>query len=127
MRERGLDAPAQGIEWLVDAHGCRPAALRDRAVLAALFAALVRDLELKPVGEPRFHVFPPPGGVTGMLLLSESHLTCHTFPETGLCTLNLYCCRPRPEWPWGQRLMKLLDAQRVEVMALPRPGSRGEP
>ncbi len=61
-----------------------------------------------------------------MLLLMESPLTCHTVPESGLCTLNLYCCRPRPEWPWAERLAKALGAARVEALALSRPQGLGE-
>jgi len=33
-------------------------------------------------------------GVTGLLLLTESHLACDTFPERGFASFNLYCCRP---------------------------------
>jgi len=32
--------------------------------------------------------------VTGLLLLTESHLACDTFPERGFASFNLYCCRP---------------------------------
>jgi S-adenosylmethionine decarboxylase len=114
-------APEAGIEWIVDAHGCAPERLRDPAALAALFDRVVAELSLKPASPPLFHRFPPPGGITGMLLLMESHLTCHTFPESGLCALNLYCCRPRPEWPWSERLAQALGASRVEARVLLRP------
>src|SRR5262249_59194803 len=35
-----------GTEWVVDAHGCDPGALRSRDVLAAVFAAVGADLRL---------------------------------------------------------------------------------
>lgn len=113
-----LDA---GLEWLVDAFGCSPAALRDPEQIGRVFARAVEDLGLHPVGAPRFHTFPDPGGVTGMLMLSESHLTCHTFPERGFAAFNLYCCRPRPDWPWKERLAELIGADRVIVRRAPRP------
>ncbi len=114
-----------GVEWIVDARGCDPRRLRDPAALRALFDALVAELSLKPLGAPQFHVFPEPGGVTGLLMLTESHLACHSFPESGYCALNLYCCRPRPEWPWAKRLQELLGASEVAVRALRRP-ERGD-
>lgn len=114
---------ATGIEWVIDAHGCSPQRLRDERALEQVFQALVNELGLKPLGDARFHTFPPPGGVTGLLMLTESHLTCHTFPETGTCALNLYCCRPRAEWNWEARLKELLGATHVLVRTLARPGT----
>ena len=122
MSSSGADPITEGVEIIVDAHGCAPERLRSEAALAALFDALVQELSLKPIGAPHFHTFPSPGGVTGMLMLSESHLTVHTFPESSYAALNLYCCRPRAEWPWEQRLFELLGATRVERRSLPRPG-----
>lgn len=66
------------------------------------------------------HVFPGPGGITAMYLLSESHLTIHTFPETGIVTLNTYCCTPRPPAPWRELLGEILGAQKVTVIEHPR-------
>jgi S-adenosylmethionine decarboxylase len=109
-----------GSEWLVEASGCDPAALRSVDILHALFVSIVGDLHLNPLHEPRWHVFPGEGGVTGFVMLSESHLACHTYPEHGAITLNLYCCRPRPEWPWLERLHALLGAEDVCVRELAR-------
>ena len=113
-----------GLEWLVDAHGCDPAALKDRSRLEAVFASCVEELGLHPLAPPSFHTFPGPGGVTGMLMLSASHLTCHSFPERRFAAFNLYCCRPRPDWPWAERLGALLGATEVTVRRLERPMRR---
>ncbi|HEX4385115.1 MAG TPA: adenosylmethionine decarboxylase [Myxococcales bacterium] len=113
-------AASRGVEWIVEAYGCEPARLADKAALEALFAACVAELALRPVQPAQWHVFPAPGGVTGLLLLAESHLTVHTFPESGFAALNLYCCRPRPPWPFAERLREHLNAARVEVRELVR-------
>jgi len=104
-----------GTEWLIDASGCDPQALADLHTMRALCERVLVELELHVVGEPQWHQFPPPGGVTGLYLLRESHLACHTFPEHGLVTLNLYCCRPRPEWNWSEQLREALGADHVAV------------
>jgi S-adenosylmethionine decarboxylase len=111
-----------GIEWLVDAHGCEPSCLRSRDALAAVFARVVEEVGLSPLGPAVWQVFPGEGGVTGLLLLSESHLACHTFPERGFAAFNLYCCGPRPEWPWAERLAEVLGARDVTVRAMARGG-----
>jgi S-adenosylmethionine decarboxylase len=112
-----------GTEWVVDAHGCDPEALRSREILEALFGQIVAELGLSPAGEAQWRVFAGEGGVTGLLLLTESHLACHTFPERAFAAFNLYCCRPREEWPWRDRLRAALGAREVSVRRL----VRGEP
>jgi S-adenosylmethionine decarboxylase len=109
-----------GVEWIVEGHGCSPAGLRDLAALRVLFQAIIRDLDLHVVGEIVWHQFPETGGITGLALLSESHLTCHTFPEFGSLCLNLFSCRPRPEWDFAGRLRQHLSAEEVTVRSLPR-------
>ena len=109
-----------GSEWLVDAAGCRPDALTSVETLGALFARIISELVLHPIHEPQFHVFPPPGGITGFVMLTESHLACHTYPELGIMTVNLYCCRPRDPWPWRKRLTEIVGATSVEVREIGR-------
>jgi S-adenosylmethionine decarboxylase len=109
-----------GTEWIVDAYGCDLSSLRSRSALGRLFARIVDELGLHPVGEPVWHTFPGQGGITGLLLLRESHLACHTFPERGFAAFDLYCCRPSQEWPWAERLADALGAAEVRVRSLPR-------
>ena len=110
-----------GTEWLVDAAGCRAKALHDVDVLREVFTRIIANLNLQPLGEALWHQFPPPGGVTGLLMLSESHLACHTYPEFGVATFNLYCCRARPAWAWDEQLTELLGATSVMVRVVERP------
>lgn len=109
-----------GTEWIVDAHGCDPEALRSSVTLVRLFARVVEEMDLHPTNEAVWHVFPGPGGITGVLLLSESHLTCHTFPERGFAAFNLYSCRPAKEWPWASRLKEAVGAADVRVRSFTR-------
>ena len=109
-----------GTEWVVDAHGCDPESLRSPAALKAVFERVTRELGLTAAGDPVWRVFPGAGGVTGLQLLTESHLACHTFPERGFAAFNLYCCRPREEWPWRERLREALGATDVQVRILVR-------
>ena len=108
-----------GIEWLVDARGCSPVRLSDRASVIALLDRIVDAMDLRVVSTS-VHVFPEPGGVTAMYLLAESHLTIHTFPEAGIATLNAYCCRPRVPAAWQALFGELLGARRVVATEHPR-------
>src|SRR5262245_10158178 len=111
-----------GCEWIVEAHRCNPAPLSNGDALRALFADLIEGMGLHLVGETQWHQFPG-GGITGLALLHESHIACHTFPEHGSLCLNVFCCRPRPEWNFETNLKQQFGAESVEVRRLNRPYS----
>ena len=108
-----------GTEWLIEAAGCEPDALRDEQLLRQLFDRIISDLGLRSVGAV-WHKFDGEGGVTGLIALTESHLACHTYPEHGTATFNLYCCRTRPEWDWESELLDSLGARSVKVTRVER-------
>ena len=108
-----------GTEWLIEATGCEPQRLRDESLLRDLFDRVVSDLGLKVI-DSVWHTFPGEAGVTGLIALTESHLACHTYPEHGSATFNLYCCRTRPEWDWEFNLAAALGATTVAVTKIER-------
>jgi len=110
-----------GIEWVVEAFGCSSPPLRDLAILKDLFERIIRQMKLRPVAETQWHQFSGTGGITGLCLLAESHLACHTFPEYGSLCLNLFCCVPRNEWNFEATLMELFAAESVSIRRLQRP------
>jgi S-adenosylmethionine decarboxylase len=109
-----------GSEWIVEAYGCDPVCLGAVASLRDVFDRIVDEVGLNPVGDSVWHQFPSPGGVTGMQMLAESHLTVHTFPEHASACFNLFCCTPREAWAWDARLALLLGASDVRVRVVSR-------
>jgi len=110
-----------GVEWIIEAFDCDPGALTDLGRLRSLLDRLIADLTLHPVGDPLWHRFPGSGGITGLCLLAESHFACHSFPEHGSLTINLFCCKPRPEWDFRAYLLGEFGAGHVRVRRLDRP------
>jgi S-adenosylmethionine decarboxylase len=109
-----------GTEWIIDAAGCNPECLRDMGLLQSLFDRIILDLKLQTVGEALWYKFPPPGGITGLVMLTESHIACHTYPEFYTATFNLYCCHNRQQWPWRDRLSEALEAKETYVRVVER-------
>ncbi len=88
----------QGLHLTADLSGCDPAQplMTDTEALRALCVEAVAAAGLGAVAE-LFHRFEPaPGesqsGITGVVLLAESHLAIHTWPERGGVTLDVYVC-----------------------------------
>ena len=87
----------QGLHLTADLHQCRcatawltdAALLGERCVLGVVAAGLQAVAQLA-------HSFPAtahgPGGVTATVLLAESHLCVHTWPEQASVTLDVYVC-----------------------------------
>ena len=90
----------QGLHLTADLRGCaagRPE-MTETASLRSCCLAAVAGAGLTPVGE-LFHRFVPaaapgvaPSGITGVVLLAESHLAVHTWPELEAATLDVYVC-----------------------------------
>ncbi len=123
-------ASMRGTEWIIDARGCQAETLRDVGLLKALFDRVIDDLGLTPVAPPVWHAFPGPGGLTGFVILAESHLSCHTFPEFGSICVNVFCCRARADFDAATLMAELLGATETRVRRVERhyghalPGSR---
>ncbi|MFV0389950.1 MAG: S-adenosylmethionine decarboxylase [Pyrinomonadaceae bacterium] len=109
-----------GTEWLVEAGNCDQQKLRDEETFRGIFSMIIEELSLSTLGKEVWHKFPGEGGVTGLVALTESHLTCHTYPEFRTATFNLYCCKTRPEWNWKKNLAELIGAKEILVNKIER-------
>ena len=110
-----------GREWIVEAFGCDPRALINQERLEELFQLIIAELDLHPLGKTTWHQFPDTFGLTGVSLLRESHITCHTFPEYQSLCLNVFCCRPRHSTDFEALLKIGFGPLRVSVRQLERP------
>jgi S-adenosylmethionine decarboxylase len=87
----------QGLHLTADLHrcGCPALWLTDAELLGQLCLQEVEAAGLQAVAQ-LFHTFPStrhgPGGVTATVLLAESHLCVHTWPEQCAVTLDVYVC-----------------------------------
>lgn len=87
----------QGLHLTADLFDCRDpdGLLTDGDRLAGLCERLAREAGLRVVGR-HFHRFPPGTsgqcGWTGVLLLAESHLAIHSWPEQRAVTLDVFVC-----------------------------------
>jgi S-adenosylmethionine decarboxylase proenzyme len=80
----------RGLHVMVDLHGCTSASLRVGEDVRTQARELCAEAGLTVVGESH-HAFAG-GGYTFALLLAESHVALHTWPELGCATMDVYVC-----------------------------------
>lgn len=82
-----------GLHLIGDLFGCQSGGhlMTDAAALEAFCKQAVADAGLSAVGS-LFHSFGEGEGVTGAVILAESHLALHTWPEDNYVTLDVYVC-----------------------------------
>jgi S-adenosylmethionine decarboxylase proenzyme len=88
-----LQCGMDGLHITADFKGCQgnAALLTDAALLRTACMDAIAQVGLRAVGE-LFHSYGNGAGVTGVVLLAESHLALHTWPELNAATLDVYVC-----------------------------------
>jgi S-adenosylmethionine decarboxylase len=81
---------SQGTHYLLDLFGCSSPILDDEHALIALAVEAAEKAGATVLAE-HHHRFEP-HGVSAICILAESHLSIHTWPETGTATIDVYTC-----------------------------------
>ncbi|MFO1268436.1 MAG: S-adenosylmethionine decarboxylase [Rubrivivax sp.] len=114
-----------GLHLTAELHECAAKALlAEPAALRALCLAAVAEAGLTPVGELFHHFTAAGGGITGVVLLAESHLAVHTWPELGAVTLDDVRVQPQRR---QQRPCRARGGARGRVRAGPAAGAAATP
>ncbi|WP_020655174.1 adenosylmethionine decarboxylase [Massilia niastensis] len=111
-----------GIHLLADLGGVDAALLSEPSRIDALLreAALAAGARIL---HSHFHAFGPGMGVTGVLLLAESHISIHTWPEHGFAAADIFMCgEARP-----QRALELIEEALRPATRTVRTVERGQP
>lgn len=108
-----------GRHVLAEVHGCRFEVLNDINKVQDIMvnAALEAGAEIR---ELVFHKFSPQG-VSGVVVISESHLAIHTWPELGYAAVDVFTCGERVN-PWDacNYLAEMFGAEYVDATEVKR-------
>lgn len=108
-----------GRHLLVELYGCLPERLDDPALLVAALRDAAEAIGAKVVGEARHRYLPQ--GASAVLLVAESHLSLHTWPEARYAAADVFTCAPdAPLYRAPALLAARLGAARQEVHELVR-------
>ncbi|GEM05017.1 S-adenosylmethionine decarboxylase proenzyme [Halolactibacillus miurensis] len=108
-----------GRHVIAEMWDCNIDILNDMGKIEQIFvdAALKSGAEIREVA---FHKFAPQG-VSGVVIISESHLTIHSFPEHGYASIDVYTCGdiidPNVACDY---IAESLESKRLERVEVPR-------
>ena len=88
-----------GEHLIIDGYGCNPNLLSDENVIAKVIQEIIDGTEMKQlsdivikkvVGVPNTK---DTGGVTGMVVINESHISIHTFTHRQYVSIDVFTCK----------------------------------
>lgn len=103
---------------LVEYHGCNRATLNDLRAVEALMRIAAEAAGATIVAS----VFQPfsPQGVSGVVVIEESHLSIHTWPEHGYASVDFFTCGAGTPERAHEAIREGLEATRAEVLVIER-------
>jgi S-adenosylmethionine decarboxylase len=109
----------RGRHVIAELDGCDPARLTDPAAIRSSLLEAARAAGATALADETFHF--RNGGVSGFVLLAESHISIHTWPEHGYAAIDVYTCglRAMPEVAC-RYLADCLGAERIRMSVLDR-------
>ena len=92
--------PAFGLHLTLDGYGCDPAALTDLLGIYQFLDAAPAAIGMTKIMSPHVMEYHPPPerdprdwGLSGFVIIAESHISLHTFPEQLYLSLDIFSCR----------------------------------
>jgi S-adenosylmethionine decarboxylase len=108
-----------GRHLILEVYGCPCEYLNDPDEIRKLLLDAARGAGATVI-DSMFHRFTPQG-VSGVVVIAESHLTIHTWPELGCAALDMFSCSPLIDLEEiGKHLASQLHARRIEARVLER-------
>jgi S-adenosylmethionine decarboxylase len=80
----------RGRHVIAELDGCDAKLLSDPAAIRELLLGAVQEAGATALAEHMFQF--RNGGVSGFILLAESHISIHTWPEHGYAAIDIYTC-----------------------------------
>ncbi len=110
---------AVGVHIIADMYGVDPALLARVERMKEIFEGAVKYAKLSKMSSDYYQFRPE--GASGIILIAESHLSFHTWPEHGLVTLDIYTCGdPMQAELAYEYILERLNPGRVDVVKMER-------
>lgn len=87
-----------GVHFMIDGYGAPEEKLKDATTLKKILLEIPNKMGMYTLTEPVVVEVGPnnkkdPGGLSGFVVIAESHIAFHTFPKRGFVTIDIYTCQ----------------------------------
>ncbi|MEM2016832.1 MAG: adenosylmethionine decarboxylase [Nitrososphaerota archaeon] len=108
-----------GRHLVVEMHGVQPILLHDISLAKKVLRESVEACKATFMGE--HYTFFPGGGVSGIIVIAESHISIHTWPEHRYAALDIFTCGNQVD-PWRAYdvFLKYYSPSKVSVTEIKR-------
>ncbi len=113
-----------GTHLIIELYGCSRDILRDVQLIREI---LINSAKLghATILSDYFHKFGYEGGVTGIICISESHISIHTWPEYEYAALDIFTCSPKMDPEFIQeKILEALKPKRSVIKKINRGSIR---
>jgi S-adenosylmethionine decarboxylase len=110
---------ALGTHLLLELRDCNAESIKDLEYVKSAMVGAARDARATIV-DVSFHEFNP-FGISGMVIIAESHLSIHTWPEYGYAAVDIFTCGDliRPEMA-AESLIRAFESQNPSLVEMKR-------
>ncbi|NLI34304.1 MAG: adenosylmethionine decarboxylase [Deltaproteobacteria bacterium] len=113
-----------GVHLMVDGYGCDRAKLEDINLIYDFLDESPSQMEMTKIMPPyvfRYNgLVPEDWGISGFVLIAESHISVHTFPEKHYVSLDMFSCKPFNTQQALETVRNFFRMQKYEVKILDR-------
>jgi S-adenosylmethionine decarboxylase len=115
-----------GIHIMIDGYNAPQKLLANKNYLESLLYDLPAEMAMHRICEPQLvevgSMNPKdPGGISGFVMIAESHISFHTFPLRGFVTMDLYTCQTGIDVGWAvSRLKSAFELKDTDVFVQKR-------
>ncbi len=109
---------------IIDGHGGDPDQLSDENVVRVILDEVPDMMGMSKITRPKVLRYtgtkPEDWGVSGFVMIAESHISMHTFPERGLVWADVFSCKDFDATPILDEIKKRFSLRTMDVQSIPR-------
>ena len=109
---------------MVDGYGCDSAKLQDMGLIYEFLSEYPDQIHMTKIMPPYVFKYegkkPEDWGLSGFVLIAESHISLHTFPDKNYLSLDIFSCKDFDTQLAAEHIKAVFDIQRLEVNILDR-------